>query len=76
MQSVSLIPVGEHYGLHRDAHSNAIINTDDVAYQNVLRQRENRRKNREELDDMKCKIEALMERCAKLEREVNILNNR
>jgi hypothetical protein len=76
MQERSLIPVSAHHGLHRDAHSNAIINTDDAAYQNVLRQRENRIKNREEIDDMKCKIEALIKRCTRLESEVNILKNR
>lgn len=50
-----LIPVSEHHGIHRDAHSNGIINTDDDAY----RSREAKRKTSSELIAIKKQLNEL-----------------
>lgn len=66
-----LIPVSEHHGIHRDAHSNSIINTDTDAY----RSREAKRRAsselyaiKQQLKDLSAKYDALVFEIQELKR--------
>lgn len=74
--SKEMIPVDAHRGLCRDAHSNAIVNTDHVAYEQALRARELRQKNKQELETIKSQLSLLMQRCDYLEGEMNRIQER
>jgi SPX domain protein involved in polyphosphate accumulation len=48
-----MIPVEGHVNLFRDETSGAIINKDSVGYQNYIRLRNERKKQKEEIDKLK-----------------------
>lgn len=48
-----MIPVEGHINLFRDEKSGAIINTDSVGYQNYVKIRNERKKQKEEIDQLK-----------------------
>ncbi len=56
---LDLIPVEGHNSLGRDADSNAIINTDDTAYDAYIKARENARQKDRTLDDLKKEVDEL-----------------
>ena len=56
---LDLIPVEGHNSLGRDADSNAIINTDDTAYDAYIKARENARQKDRTLDDLKREVDEL-----------------
>ena len=56
---MSLIPVEGHSHLFRDSDTGSIINTDDSSYQAYLRQKNAKKSEREELDDMKRDIDEI-----------------
>lgn len=48
-----MIPVEGYKNLFRDEKSGAIVNTDTIAYNQYIKMREEKRKNRQEIDEMK-----------------------
>ena len=54
-----MLPVEGHKNLFRDEHSNAIINTDNAAYNDYMNTRRINSDKRAELDAMKNEIETL-----------------
>ena len=56
---LDLIPVEGHNSLGRDADSNAIVNTDDTAYDAYIKARENARQKDRTLDDLKREVDEL-----------------
>ena len=56
---LDLIPVEGHNSLGRDADSNAIVNTDDSAYDAYIKARENARQKDRTLDDLKKEVDEL-----------------
>ena len=56
---LDLIPVEGHNSLGRDADSNAIVNTDDSAYDAYVKARENARNKDRTLDDLKKEVDEL-----------------
>ena len=56
---LDLIPVEGHNSLGRDADSNAIVNTDDSAYDAYIKARENAKKKDRTLDDLKKEVDDL-----------------
>ena len=54
-----MIPVEGHKNLFRDEESNAILNTDDVAYRNYIALREKNNDKQAEIDSMKKELEEL-----------------
>ena len=54
-----MIPVEGHKNLFRDEKTNAIINTDNVGYENYMSIRKKNNDKQAELDDMKKEIETL-----------------
>ena len=56
---IDLIPVEGHNSLGRDADSNAIVNTDDTAYDAYIKARENARQKDRTLDDLKKEVDEL-----------------
>tara|TARA_S200000501_G_scaffold10743_1_gene9715 strand:- start:21 stop:245 length:225 start_codon:yes stop_codon:yes gene_type:complete len=56
---LDLIPVEGHNSLGRDADSNAIVNTDDSAYDAYIKARENARNKDRTLDDLKREVDEL-----------------
>ena len=58
---LDLIPVEGHNSLGRDADSNAIVNTDDSAYDAYVKARENARNKDRTLDDLKREVDELKE---------------
>jgi len=58
---LDLIPVEGHNSLGRDADSNAIVNTDDSAYDAYIKARENARNKDRTLDDLKREVDELKE---------------
>ena len=63
---LDLIPVEGHNSLGRDADSNAIVNTDDSAYEAYIKARNEARKKAKEIRDLKDEV-------AELKRLVNDL---
>jgi len=58
---LDLIPVEGHNSLGRDADSNAIVNTDDSAYEAYIKAREKARQKDRTLDDLKKEVDELKE---------------
>ena len=58
---LDLIPVEGHNSLGRDADSNAIVNTDDSAYDAYIKARENARNKDRTSDDLKREVDELKE---------------
>ena len=54
-----MIPVEGHKNLFRDENSNAIINTDNAAYNDYINTRRMNSDKKAELDEMKTEIEIL-----------------
>ena len=54
-----MIPVEGHKNLFRDEKTNAIVNTDNLAYENYISMRRKNTDIQAELDDMKKEIETL-----------------
>ena len=54
-----MIPVEGHKNLYRDENSNAIINTDNAAYNDYINTRRMNSDKKAELDEMKTEIEIL-----------------
>jgi SPX domain protein involved in polyphosphate accumulation len=48
-----MIPVEGHFNLFRDEHSGAIINSDTKEYQNYIRVRNEKKRQREEIEQLK-----------------------
>ena len=57
--TLDLIPVEGHNSLGRDADSNAIVNTDDSAYDAYIKARENAKNKDRTLEDLKDEVEEL-----------------
>tara|TARA_Y100001980_G_scaffold12869_1_gene3465 strand:- start:17 stop:229 length:213 start_codon:yes stop_codon:yes gene_type:complete len=54
-----MIPVEGHKNLFRDEESNAILNTDDVGYQNYIALREKNNDKQAEIDSMRKELDEL-----------------
>ena len=54
-----MIPVEGHKSLFRDEETNAIVNTDTVAYENYINNKLTNSDKKAELDAMKSEIETL-----------------
>tara|TARA_B100001121_G_scaffold166799_1_gene145780 strand:+ start:294 stop:506 length:213 start_codon:yes stop_codon:yes gene_type:complete len=54
-----MIPVEGHKNLFRDEESNAILNTDDVAYRNYIALREKNNDKQTEIDRMRKELDEL-----------------
>ena len=54
-----MIPVEGHKNLYRDEQSNAIVSTDDSAYQDYMNTRRINADKKAEMDEMKKEIETL-----------------
>ena len=51
--------VKDHRNLERDLHTTAIVNTDTVAYERYMRDRENRLTTKNEIDRLRSEIDEL-----------------
>ena len=54
-----MLPVEGHKNLYRDEESNAIVSTDDSAYQDYINTRRINADKKAEMDEMKKEIETL-----------------
>ena len=54
-----MIPVEGHKSLFRDEETNAIVNTDTIAYENYINNKLTNSDKQAELDSMKSEIETL-----------------
>ena len=54
-----MIPVEGHKNLYRDEESNAILNTDDIGYQNYIALREKNNDKQAQIDSMKKELDEL-----------------
>ena len=54
-----MIPVEGHKSLFRDQDTNAILNTDDIAYENYINTKRNNSDKQAEMDAMKKELEEL-----------------
>ena len=54
-----MIPVEGHKNLFRDEESNAILNTDDIGYQNYIALREKNNDKKAEIDSMRKELDEL-----------------
>jgi len=54
-----MIPVEGHKNLFRDEESNAILNTDDVAYRNYIALRDKNNDKQTEIDRMRKELDEL-----------------
>ena len=54
-----MLPVEGHKNLFRDEHTNAIINTDDLAYNDYMNNRRRNSDKQAEMDAMKEELETL-----------------
>ena len=54
-----MIPVEGHKNLFRDEKTNAIVNTDNIAYENYISMRRRNNDKQAEMDAMKKEIETL-----------------
>jgi predicted transcriptional regulator len=55
----NLIPVEGHNNLFRDRFTGAIVNTDRSAYSNYIRMKEQKQKEKDELNQIKSDIEEI-----------------
>ena len=58
-KTIDLIPVEGHSSLGRDAESNAILNTDNSAYEAYKKAREEAKKKDRTLEDLKSEVDEL-----------------
>ena len=61
-----MIPVDGHSNLYRDSEIKAIVNNDDSSYHAYLRQKNAKKTEREELDEMKKDIDDIKNMLSKL----------
>jgi len=54
-----MIPVEGHKNLFRDEYTNAIVNTDDIAYDNYLSTKRSNSDKRAEMDEVKRELAEL-----------------
>lgn len=54
-----MIPVEGHKNLFRDENTGAIVNCDTVSYQNYIKMRSERKKQKEQIDDLKKEIDEI-----------------
>jgi hypothetical protein len=54
-----MIPVEGHKNLFRDENTGAIVNCDTFAYSQYIRMKEDRKKQREEIDQIKSDIDEI-----------------
>ena len=54
-----MIPVEGHKNLFRDEYTNAIVNTDDIAFDNYLRTKRSNSDKRAEMDEVKRELAEL-----------------
>ena len=54
-----MIPVEGHTNLFRDEKSGAIINRDSIGYQNYIRMRDERKKQRDEINQLKNDVDEI-----------------
>mgnify|MGYP003337730971 CR=1 FL=1 len=59
MDQNNLIPVEGHNNLFRDRNTGAILNTDKSAYMQYIRLKEQKQKEKDEIDQMKKDIEEI-----------------
>jgi hypothetical protein len=63
---IELIPVEGHQSLGRDPGSNAIVNTDNNAYDAYIKARNQSKRNDKELESLKAEIDELKNLVGKL----------
>jgi len=63
---IELIPVEGHQSLGRDPGSNAIVNTDDNAYDAYIKARNQSKRKDKELESLKAEIDELKNLVGKL----------
>lgn len=54
-----MIPVKDNRGLYRDEKTNSIVNCDDFQYNQYLKMKEEKNKERSEIDSLKTDIEEI-----------------
>ncbi len=54
-----MIPVEGHKHLYRDENSGAIVNHDDIGYSHYIKMRSEKKKQKEEIDQIKTDIEEI-----------------
>jgi hypothetical protein len=65
--------VTEEPSFERDAHSNAIINTDKAAYEHAVLRKKKYKEEQERIASLESAIESLNSRCEALESIINKL---
>ena len=70
-----MIPVEGHKNLFRDENSGAIVNCDDVAYDNYVRSLKTSEKKKNEIDQMKSDIQDIKDALKDLKEGINLVIN-
>ena len=70
-----MIRVEGHKNLYRDEHSGAIVNCDDVAYDNCIRTLKTSEKKKSEIDQMKSDIQDIKDALKELKEGINLVIN-
>tara|TARA_B100001093_G_C26853343_1_gene1026179 strand:+ start:3141 stop:3359 length:219 start_codon:yes stop_codon:yes gene_type:complete len=70
-----MIKVEGHKNLFRDENSGAIVNCDDVAYDNYVRSLKTSEKKKNEIDQMKSDIQDIKDALKDLKEGINLVIN-
>ena len=70
-----MIRVEGHKNLYRDEHSGAIVNYDDVAYDNYIRTLKTSEKKKNDIDQMKSYIKDIKDALKELKEGINLVIN-
>ena len=70
-----MIKVEGHKNLYRDERSGAIVNCDDVAYDNYIRALKASEKRKNEIDEMKSDIQDIKDALKELKEGINLVIN-
>ena len=70
-----MIKVEGHKNLYRDERSGAIVNCDDVAYDNYIRTLKASEKKKNEFDQMKSDIQDIKDAIKELKEGINLVIN-
>tara|TARA_R100000908_G_C3714065_1_gene119543 strand:- start:570 stop:788 length:219 start_codon:yes stop_codon:yes gene_type:complete len=70
-----MIRVEGHKNLFRDENSGAIVNCDDVAYDNYVRSLKTSEKKKNEIDQMKSDIQDIKDVLKELKEGINLVIN-
>jgi len=70
-----MIKVEGHKNLFRDENSGAIVNCDDVAYDNYVRSLKTSEKKKNEIDQMKSDIQDIKDVLKELKEGINLVIN-